>query len=162
MPRSCSICAHTNREAIDLAIVEGTASFRDIARQFSLSKDGVARHKAEHLPPVLVSAAAAKEVARGDTLLDKVRALEVQARGIAERAEKAGDLRMTLAAVRELARIVELQGKLAGDLIDAPTVNVTLGSDWTEVRATILSALDEYPDARVAVARALGSGAADA
>ena len=63
------------------------------------------------------------------------------------------DLRTALAAVRELARIVELQAKLAGDLIDAPTVNVTLGADWTDMRAAILSALDLYPEARVAVAR---------
>lgn len=136
---------------------------RDIPRRFpGLSKDGAARHKAEHLPATLASAAAANEVVRGDTLLDKVRELEAQARDIAGRANGAGDLRTALAAVRELTRIVELQAKLAGDLIDAPTVSVTLGADWTGVRATILSALDVYPEARVAVARALASGAADA
>jgi hypothetical protein len=162
MPRACSICSHPERAAIDEALVEGTA-LRDIPRRFpGLSKDAAARHKTEHLPATLASAAAANEIARGDTLLDKVRALEAQARDIAGRANMAGDLRTALAAVRELTRIVELQAKLAGDLIDAPTVSVTLGADWTEMRATILSSLDEYPEARVAVARALANGAPDA
>jgi hypothetical protein len=161
MPRRCSVCAHAEREAIDLALVEGVA-YRDIPRRFpGLSKDAAARHKAEHLPRTPASAAAANETARGETLLDKVRALEVEARDIAAKANKAGDLRTALAAVRELARIVELQAKLAGDLIDVPTVSVMLGADWTDMRATILSALDEYPDARIAVARAL-AGVADA
>jgi hypothetical protein len=161
MPRPCSVCSHPERAAIDVSLVEG-GTLRDVARQFGLSKDSAARHKAEHLPATLASAAAASDAARGGTLLDKVRALEAQARDIAERANKAGELRTALAAVRELTRIVELQAKLAGDLIDAPTVSVTLGADWTEMRATILSSLDEYPEARVAVARALANGAPDA
>jgi hypothetical protein len=161
VPRRCSICTHGEREAIDLAIVEG-GGLRDIARQHGVSKDAVARHGAEHLPATLARAAAAEEATRGDTLLEKVQALEVQAREIAKRARQSGDLRVALAAVRELARIIELQARLAGDLIDAPTVSVVLGDDWTSMRSTILSALNEYPEARVAVARALGGGQHDA
>jgi hypothetical protein len=161
MPRRCSVCAHVEREAIDLSLVEG-ASLRDIARRFGLSKDAAARHGAEHVAATIVSAAAARETARGETLLDKVKALEVQARDIASRANTAGDLRTALAAVRELARIVELQAKLAGDLVDAPTVNVALGSDWTEMRAAILVALEGHPEARLAVVHALTGAAGDA
>ena len=161
MPRHCSVCAHAERAAIDLALVEGDA-LRDVARRFGLSKDAAARHKADHLPATLTDAANADEAVRGETLLEKVRALEAQARNIAARANKAGDLRTALTAVRDLTRLVELQARLAGDLIDAPTVSVTLGADWTDMRATILSALAGYPEARVAVARALASGGPDA
>ena len=41
-------------------------------------------------------------------MLDKVRALEAQARDIAERANKAGELRTALAAVREEGTVAEL------------------------------------------------------
>ena len=161
MPRRCSVCAHNDRQAIDVALVEGDA-LRDVARRFGLSKDAAARHKADHLPATLTDAANADEAVRGETLLEKVRALEAQARDIAARANKAGDLRTALTAVRDLTRLVELQAKLAGDLIDAPTVSVTLGADWTDMRATILAALAGYPEARVAVARALAGSSPDA
>lgn len=44
MPRSCSICGHADRSAIDKALVSGTP-LRDIAGQFGLSRSAIDRHK---------------------------------------------------------------------------------------------------------------------
>lgn len=162
MPRQCTICRHAKRDAVDAAILAGE-SFREIARRVAgISKDAVARHKAEHLPASMVAATGAAEVARADTLLDKVRALESEARRIGQRAHAAGDLKTALAAIRELTRIAELQAKLIGELSDAPTVNVTLASDWVAIRSKLLLALAPFPDARLAVVSALGTEASDA
>ena len=69
MPQICSVCRHSDREAVEQATIEGEP-LRAIARQFQLSKDAIARHKAEHLPKTLVKAQAAHEVVRADSLLD--------------------------------------------------------------------------------------------
>lgn len=61
MARTCTVCTHPERPAIDRALVEGDA-YRDIARQFGVSKDALQRHRAEHLPARLVQAKAAQDV----------------------------------------------------------------------------------------------------
>lgn len=46
MPRVCTICAHKQRTEMEAALLDG-ASFRDIAGQFQVSKDALARHRRE-------------------------------------------------------------------------------------------------------------------
>ena len=103
MPRVCSVCTHPARAEIDLALIEEEA-LRDIARRFAISKDAAARHKDLHLAAAMVVAKESVDIAHAETLLDKVRVLEEHAREIGRRAEKAGDLRVALSAVRELTR----------------------------------------------------------
>ena len=50
---------------------------------------------------------------------------------------------------------MELLGKLAGELKDAPTINVVLMPEWRQLQAAVLNALAPHPDARRAVASAL-------
>ncbi len=52
MPRVCSICAHTETEAIDRALVDG-GSFRSIASRFGVSTMALQRHKNSHLSQLL-------------------------------------------------------------------------------------------------------------
>jgi hypothetical protein len=86
---------------------------RDIARQFRLSKDAVARHKADHLPKTLVKAHAAQEVVRADNLLADVRSVEGRserlygaAEGILDRALEAEDLKTALNAIRAAVSVM--------------------------------------------------------
>jgi hypothetical protein len=71
-----------------------------------------------------------KEVAHGDSLLAQLRDLTAEAQRLKATAERAGDYRAALAAVRELCRIVELMAKLSGELdshSETKILNVTLG-----------------------------------
>ncbi len=154
MARRCTVCDHRQREEIDHALVEGE-SLRDIARRHSLSKDAVARHKAEHLPTALTKAKEGADAVHADDLLGKIRGLEKDARRICGRAEAEGDYRTALAGIRELTRLVELIGKLAGELDDRPQINVLLAPQWLEVRSVLLKALAPYPQARASVAQSL-------
>ncbi|HEV2461107.1 MAG TPA: hypothetical protein VGS80_22370, partial [Ktedonobacterales bacterium] len=61
MPRVCTVCAHAERDAIDVALVAGTASYRHIAAQYGLAWARVKRHKDGHLPAALAHAEAARE-----------------------------------------------------------------------------------------------------
>jgi hypothetical protein len=70
MPRSCTICEHPEREAIDRALV-GETSNLSVSSLFGVSESAVRRHKANHLPAKLVMAEHAAEVAEADNLLDR-------------------------------------------------------------------------------------------
>jgi hypothetical protein len=49
MPRKCSICRHPQRHEIEADLQVGL-SYRDIARRYSIPKDAVFRHGANHVP----------------------------------------------------------------------------------------------------------------
>ena len=154
MPRSCSICEHADREAIDEALVGGIA-FPTLVAEYRVSKDSLSRHKANHLPAKLVMAHAAEEVAQADTLLGQVRDLQRRALDILDKAEEAGDLRTALGAIREARGNLELLAKLLGELDERPVTNILVSAEWISVRTAMMEALGPYPQARVAVAESL-------
>jgi len=155
MPRTCTVCAHADRAAIDAALVQGGDSFRTIAHRFNVSPDALKRHKTAHLSRALVKAQEAQEVARGDALLAQVRELQARATSILDAAERSGDLKTALAAIAQARGCLELLAKLLGELQEGPTVNVVLLPEWVRVRTAILNALEGYPEARLAVVEAL-------
>jgi hypothetical protein len=155
MPRVCSICTHEQRAPIDHALIAGEA-LRDIARQWRVSKDAVARHKADHLPAHLKQAKDVETVAAADDLLTKVKAIEVEAKRIARKTERKGDLRTVMASLRELARLIELLARLRGAGQGSHTVvNILVTPQWHALRTTIVAALAPFPEARAAVLTAL-------
>ena len=156
MPRRCTVCDHPESHGIDEALVTG-APYRSVAKRFGLSESSVYRHKTEHLPAHLLKAREVEEVAHADDLLEQVRHLQTHALAILERAEKAGDLRIALAAISQARGNLELLGKLAGELDERPVVNLHVSPEWLELRAVIVEALGPHPAAHGAVLRALES-----
>jgi hypothetical protein len=154
MPRTCTICNHPEREAIDKALIDNVA-FRRIATLYGLSEASVRRHKGDHLPGELVKSEQAAEIAHADSLIDQVRDLQRQAKTIKDKAEIAGDLKTALVGIRELSRLIELMGKLQGELQEGATVNILVAPEWLVLRSVILKALDPHPEARKAVIKAL-------
>jgi hypothetical protein len=154
MPRRCTICLHDKRHEIDQALVERRA-FRAIARQHGVSKDALIRHHDDHLPTALVKAQAAREAADADALLAQVVDLRDKAFGIFDKAESSDDLRAAVSAIREARGCVELLAKLAGELKDAPTINLILSAEWLTIQTAVLTALEPHPEARLSVASAL-------
>ena len=153
MGRICTICRHEKREGIDKALLAGDP-YRGIARRFGASPPAVLRHR-EHIPGRLAKAHAAKEVAQADSLLDQVRDLTEEARGILRRV-KAKDPKTALGAIREIRGTLELLARLLGEIQDqAVTVNVLATPEGAAVQAKIVRALAPYPDARAAVVQIL-------
>ena len=155
MPRRCTICSHKSRSAIDKSLVE-RRPFRDIAGQYKVSKSALVRHFDDHLPAALIKAQEAKEAADADALLAQIVGLRDEGLGVLEKAKDAEDLHTVLNAIKVTQGTIELLAKLAGQLRDAPTINLVLSAEWQAVQANVLTALDPYPDARLAVAHALG------
>jgi hypothetical protein len=156
LPRTCTVCSHPAREAMDEALVEGVA-FPALAAKYGVSKDSLSRHKVKHLPAKLVVAQAAEEVAQADILLDQVRDLQARAHRILDKAESAGDLRAALGAIREVRGNLELLAKLLGELQQEGTINLHMHTEWLELRAVIVTALEPHPEAKEGVLRAIRS-----
>ena len=154
MPRTCTICEHPEREAIDRGLV-GETSNSSGASLFDVSEASVRRHKANHLPAKLVMAEKAAEVVQADNLLEQVRDLQQSTLNILAEAEQAKQCRTALGAIREARGNLELLAKLLGELDDGPTVNVLISLEWLELRALIVGALEPYSDARESVLRAI-------
>jgi len=53
MSNTCTICKHPQRKEIDLALIRGELSNREIARQFAVAETSLRRHRVEHLAPIL-------------------------------------------------------------------------------------------------------------
>ncbi len=154
MPRVCTICTHKSRPEIDQTLI-ARRPFRDIAGQYGVSKSALVRHHDDHLPAALVKAQDATEAAQADALLAQVVDLRDKALAVLGKAEEADDLRAAVSAIREARGCVDLLGKLAGQLKDAPTVNLILMPEWRQLQVAILAALEPHIEARLAVASAL-------
>ena len=124
---------------------------RTIADQWSVSKTSLIRHRDRHIPVALTAAQAAAEVVQGNNLLAQVHEVLERAKVIVDHAQLEGDLRAATSALREVRGAIELLAKLAGALQDKPQVNVVITPEWHAMRATLVQALDPYPDAKHAV-----------
>ena len=71
MPRVCSVCASPDREAIDKALVGGTAC-REVAALYRVSPDAVERHKAAHLPKMLTETRQARDEAHALDVMEEL------------------------------------------------------------------------------------------
>ena len=117
MARTCTICRHPERNEIDRALVAGEP-YRGVARLYKASESAVYRHQQGHLVKAMVKAHDAQEVAHGDSLVDQLQSLQQRALGILTEAERSGDHRTALAAIRESRGCLELGSKLAGQLVE--------------------------------------------
>ena len=114
MPRTCTICTHPERQAIEHALLR-QEPFRHIAARTGTSTAALQRHKRDHIPLSLRKAQDAEEIAQADTLLDQIQELRIRAMGILEQAERAGDLRTALAAIGQAKGVLELQARVTGE-----------------------------------------------
>ena len=91
-------------------------------------------------------------------LLALARSLRDRALRILDRAEDVRDEKTALAAVREVRGIIDSLARLEppeARAEDAPAL--ANSSEWQRVRAAIIAALADYPEARLAVAEALAA-----
>lgn len=158
MPRTCSICSHPERQAIDRALLADSRSFRDVARQYGVSKDALLRHKNDHLAGKLAGVAARNAEADVRIAIDAIgqlREINAVARTILHGALARGNGPLALQAIDRVHRQIELQARLIDLLSDGGTINVIVSPQWISLRTAILVALEPHPAARLAVAAAL-------
>ena len=156
MPRTCTVCSHDLSHVINTELVRGGGN-RRIAAQYGLSETSVRRHRADHIPELLVKAAEALEAAHADDLLSEVRDLQRRTYAVLEATEQTREHRTALAAIKEARSNLELLARLLGELDSRLVVNLSVHPEWIELRALIVGALAPHPDARDAVVEAIRS-----
>jgi transposase len=124
MSRKCSICIHKKRAAIDDLLASGLSN-RRIAAQYAVSENAIRRHQ-KHITGQLAQAQAERATnfqAAGKTLLERLSALETEARLILEGAKADGDKITSLKALDSLRRTMEVAAKYSPIRLALPTVN---------------------------------------
>jgi len=152
---SCLCCSHSERAAIDEAILRGD-SVRSIGEQFGISRSTVHTHGQRHVARDDEQAATISQ----EGLIERLERLELHARRILSKAERAGDFRSAIASVRELRGTVDSIARITGAIRDQPasvSINLFASPEWQDVVRRVLEALAPFPEARFAVARALSS-----
>jgi transposase-like protein len=155
VPQVCSVCSHEDRKEIDRALVRGESMRGIAARYGTVGRMSLQRHRKQHLPELLAKGYEAERMAEADELLMDVRRLQERTLLMLQEAERAGDLRTALAAVREPRNNLALLAEMRGELDRRPTINLVVAPEWLELRAVIVGALDAHPGARGDVLRAL-------
>lgn len=157
----CSVCARPDVDAIDDHLIAGSPQ-RVTARHYDVPVSTLHHHWhtcARHgflpgsHPPLPLG---------DDTLVGRVEVLLDRLEALLSVAERTGDPRVAASVANQLRASLELLGRATGQLDDRPqvTVNLTASPEWLELRARLTAALQPYPDARAAVARALAGDAA--
>ena len=151
MARTCTICRHTQRNEIDRALVAGEP-YRSVAQRFEASAPAVYRHQRGHLVKAMVKAHDAREVAHGDSLVAQLQDLQQRALGILTEAERSGDHRTALAAIRESRGCLELGSKLTGKLVEQHE-HVTNHNITVQVLASLAEEIRNMPVVDIQVPR---------
>lgn len=115
MPRKCTICENEARHEIDIALVSPGAVLRDIAHQFSVSKDSLHRHvKGGHIAAKIQKAKNAHEIVEADRFLDRVLKHQRRFDKLIEKVQETGDVDWELKVLHGLKEYLDLEGKAIG------------------------------------------------
>ena len=103
----------------------------------------------------------ARPIRAGESIIERLRALNREASEILAEARTAGQRRDAIAAIRALSDLIELEARLLGELDERPQQNVQIAiaqtPEWARIREAIATALEPYPEARMALSAALES-----
>lgn len=154
MPRTCTVCTHADRTAIDKALAAG-GNVRAMSALYRVSEDALTRHKGAHLPAVLVRAQEHEDVRHALDVVKQLRTINAVSMALLEEARDTRDGDLALKAIDRIHKQIELQARLLGELQEGQTVNLILAPEWLALRGRILVALADFPAAKLALAEAL-------
>jgi hypothetical protein len=89
------------------------------------------------------------------SLLEDLHTIRTETMAVLREARASGANEQALKAIARLERQIELAGRLAGELQDAPSVNIQMSPEWIQIRAALLKALEPHPAAKSAVVEVL-------
>jgi hypothetical protein len=164
MPRTCTVCNHKDVEKINERLL-CSDSYRDIARQFGLSKDALARHKESHIPELLSKSKDIKEATSADKLLAQLEEAREKTNRLLDLAVEAADTKTYgapsnyLAELRQQIKLwAELEGRIREQQVTVSlqqSINIYESAEWLAVGDLLARILAPHPELRAQVAREL-------
>lgn len=152
---SCTVCHHSRRDEFDRAMASGAMTQAAVAREIGCHRSIVHRHEKNHVLPEVRRQIVVDPVLSSIDVLAEIRDLFTRMKRHLARAEATDNWQAIRALHSEARMDLETLAKLTGKLSDGPTINVVISPQWVEIRTSIISALEDHPEARIAVAEAL-------
>ncbi len=109
--RTCTICRHPERDAINAALIS-REPYRPLAARTGTTSSSLRRHKAGHLPVTLTKAVREAEVVQAGSLLGQLEVLQRETLDILAKSKAAGDFRTALFAIHEARETAVLQERV--------------------------------------------------
>jgi hypothetical protein len=120
MPRQCTICAHSARQAVERDLLASVPVTR-VAEEYGLAPSSIRRHRARHLAPRLTRALARQEDVNADNLAAMLVGLQEKTLLGLAKAEQAKDFPAMRGFIREARENVLATARIVGILDAAPT-----------------------------------------
>ena len=89
------------------------------------------------------------------SFIDQLREVRDKAAGLLDQAEASDNLRAAGVFLRELREQIRLMAELEGKISSQPQLTIINNPEWVELRTLIITALDDFPEARQAVTDAI-------
>ena len=146
----CSVCDHTDRGLIDLALAADQVGNPELGKKFGVSGYAMRRHKLNHLPETLKRGAELSEDLTAAGIIIKLQDLQVRTDTLLMSAEKAGDLPAAGKLIREarenlvtLGRVVALFPKEGSTTnIDMRSIHLGLSGLTSEDLRKLIAAVE--------------------
>ena len=89
------------------------------------------------------------------SFIDQLNEVRARAANLLDQAEASDNLRAAGVFLRELREQIRLMAELEGKISSQPQVTIINNPEWVELRTLIITALDDFPEARQAVTDAI-------
>ena len=89
------------------------------------------------------------------SFIDQLNEVRARAANLLDQAEASDNLRAAGVFLRELREQIRLMAELEGKISSQPQVTIINNPEWVELRTLIITALDDFPEAREAVVHAI-------
>jgi hypothetical protein len=158
MGRKSKIESHPNSKKIITRLASGEEYSKIVEDYPDLRYQDLDYYKQKKLPEIISKSKDLKaevESIQGTDTLAEVRELKTKALSILEKAEKSGDLKTALLGIREARGCLETCLKAEGQLKDGPQITIINNPEWVELRTVVITALDDFPQAKAAVVNAI-------
>jgi hypothetical protein len=156
--RRCHVCRGPHEHDVNLALLSGEP-VRSIGQRYGYSKSSLLRHFHRCIPQSLVMARQSKKIGEAEFVTAELCKMVRNTKHIMALAEKAGDTRTSLMAIRELRGLYEVLSRPVAQSNPAAQVNILVAPELLALREEILKAIEPFPEARAAVSRALTAAA---
>jgi hypothetical protein len=167
-PGACQVCNSPHRHSVDVALAHGLGHDA-IGKRFDLSPHSVQRHGKNHLSPQMMAAVQhalhpsavdldALKVSEGENLLHHLVHQRARLANHIELAVAIGDPGAAIRGESAITNNLQLVSKLLGVLVNVHETrhqHILTHPDYLRLREVLLRALAPFPEARIAVGRAL-------
>jgi hypothetical protein len=167
-PGACQVCNSPHRHSVDVALAHGLGHDA-IGKRYDLSPHSVQRHGKNHLSPQMMAAVQhalhpsavdldALKVSEGENLMHNLLHQRARLASHIELAVAIGDPSAAIRGEAAITNNLQLVSKLLGVLVNVHETrhqHILTHPDYLRLREVLLKALAPFPEARIAVGRAL-------